>query len=55
MNEFDKAVAALITPEGQAFEDYINMESGENNPYDEGSADHKAYEAEMTWWLEEEK
>ncbi len=37
----------LITPRGQAWEDYVSGESGENNPYVEGSGSHRDYSVEM--------
>jgi len=60
MSDFDKAVAALITPEGQAWADYINGRDGENNPYTEDSDNHRHYSEEMNrlriyQWLGESK
>lgn len=55
MSECNDIVGALTSPEGQAFEDYINGEDGEDNPYTEGSEYHRDYSAEMKRLLGESK
>ena len=45
-DEFDKITADLSSPEGFAFDDYINGTS--NNDYPKGTVDHARYETAMS-------
>jgi hypothetical protein len=47
MTELQQAIDALVTPESQAFADYINGGGLDQNPYKEESEDHDIYDDEM--------